>query len=65
MREYFPEPKPLVKVKGELEFPNYAIKIDFRNTTGIDTSCFTKKVDLACLSFNVDKLDIAKLKDWR
>ena len=40
---------------------NYATKIDLKNTTGTDTSSFAKKVDLASLISDVDKLDIDKL----
>ena len=49
MSEFFPEPKPLGKVKVELDFSNYATKTDLKNATGIDTSSFAKKVDLASL----------------
>ena len=42
---------------------NYAIKGDFKNTIGDDTSKFSKKIDLANLKCNVDKLDIDKLKN--
>ena len=42
---------------------NYATKTDLKNAAGIDTSSFTKKVDLAGLKSNVDKLDIDKLKN--
>ena len=41
----------------------YATKTDLKNATGIDTSSFAKKIDLADLKFNVDKLDINKLKN--
>ena len=43
--------------------PNYATKAVLKNATGIDASSFAKKVDLANLKFNVDKLDIDKLKN--
>ena len=33
-----------------------------KNETGLDTSKFAKKLDLASLKPNVDKLDIVKLK---
>ena len=42
---------------------NYATKADLKNATGVGTSKFAKKVDLASLKSNVDKLDIAKLKN--
>ena len=63
MIEYFPEPKSLGKMKVGLDFPNYPTKTDLKNATGVDTSSFAKKVDLANLKSNVDKLDIDKLKN--
>ena len=64
MSEYFPEPKSLGwNVKVDLDLPNYAIKADFKNATGVGTSDFTKKTDLANLKSDVDKLDIDKLKN--
>ena len=50
-------------MKVELDLSNYATKADLKNATGADTSCFAKKVDLANLKSDVDKLDIDKLKD--
>ena len=59
MSEYFPKPKYLgANVKVELDLPNYATKTDLKNATGVDTSSFAKKVDLANLKSNVNKLDI-------
>ena len=46
-----------------LDLSNYAIKADLKNATGVDTSKFAKKVDLASLKSNVTKLDIDKLKN--
>ena len=64
MSEYFPEPKSLGgRVKVELDLFNYATKTDLKDATGVDTSSFTKKVDLANLKSDVDKLDIDKLKN--
>ena len=63
MSKYFPAPKYLGgKVKFELDLPNFATKTDLKNATGIDTSSFAEKVNLANLKSNVDKLDIDKLK---
>ena len=62
MSKYFPEPKSLEKVKFELDLSNYATKTDLKNATGIDTSSFAKKVDLANLKSNLDILDIDKQK---
>ena len=64
MSEYFSEPKSLGgKVKVELDLSNYATKTDLKNATGIDTSSFAKKVDLANLKSDVGKVDIGKLKN--
>ena len=64
MSEYFPEPKSLEgRVKVELYLSNYAEKADIKNAAGVDTSDVTRKVDLANLKSNVDKLDIDKLKN--
>ena len=64
MSEYFPEPTILgERVKVELDLSNYSKKADSKNATGVDTSKFAKKVDLANLKSNVDKLDIHKLKN--
>ena len=64
MSEYFPEPKSSGgKVKVELDLSNYATKADLKNVTDVDTSDFVKKVDLANLKSNVNKLDIDKLKN--
>ena len=66
MSEYFPEPKSSeVRVKVELDFSNYATKRVLKNATGVDTSSFTKKVDLANLKSDVDKLDIDKLSNLK
>ena len=59
-----PEPKSLgEKMKFELDLSNYATKEDLANATGVGTSKVAKKVDLASLKYNVDKLDIDKLKN--
>ena len=64
MSEYFPEPKSSRgRVKVELDWSNYATKTDLKNATGVDNSSFAKKVDLASLKSDADKLDIDKLKN--
>ena len=64
MSKYFPELKSSGgRVKVELDLSNYEIKADLKNATGVDTSKIAKNVDLASLEFNVDKLDIDKLKN--
>ena len=63
MSEYFPKLKSLAEsVKVELDLSSYTTKADFKNATGVDTSNFAKKTDLANLKSDVDKLDIDKLK---
>ena len=52
-------------MKVELDSSDYATKADLKNTTGIDTSKLSKKVDLANLKSNVDRLDIDKLKMYQ
>ena len=42
---------------------NCATKTDLKNATGVHTSPFPKKTDLANLKSDVDKLDIDKLKN--
>ena len=49
-------------MKVELDFSNYATKVDLKNATDVDTSKFAINVDLANLKSNVDKLDSDKLK---
>ena len=50
MNEYFPIPNSLgANVKVELDWSNYATKADLKNATGVDTSKFAKKLDLANL----------------
>ena len=65
MSEYFPEPKSSgrrLKVGVDL-WSNYAIKANLKKVTGVDTSKFAKKVDLARLKSNVDKSDVDKFKN--
>ena len=64
MSEYFRKPKSFGrKVEVELDLSNYETKADLKNATGAVTSKFAKKVDLASLIPDVDKLDIDKLKN--
>ena len=42
---------------------NYAVKADLKNATGVGTSDFTKKTDVANFKSDADKLDIDKLKN--
>ena len=64
MSEYFTEPKCFQrKVKVKLDLSNYATKADLINEAGVGTSNLAKKVDLASLKSNIDKLDTEKLKN--
>ena len=45
-----------------MDLSNYATKAYLKNPTGVDTLKSAKKVDLANLKSNVDKLDIDKLR---
>ena len=51
------------KSVSRIRFINYATKADLKNATGVYTSQFTKKVDLASLKSRVDKLDNGQLKN--
>ena len=63
MSEYFQEQRYLAeKVKVELYLTIYALKTDF-DATGVDTSSLARKVDLAHLKSNVDRLYTDKLKN--
>ena len=50
-------------MKVELDLSNYGTRADLKNAAGVDISKFAKKVDLANLKSNVDKLDIDNLKN--
>ena len=50
-------------MKVELDLFDYATKADLKNAAGVDTLDFAKKTDLANMKFEVDKLDIDKLKN--
>ena len=64
MSGYFPQPKSSGgRVNVELNLSNYTTKTDLKNATGVDTSSFAKKTDLAHSKSDVDKLDIDILKN--
>ena len=50
-------------MKVELDLSNYATKVNLKNATGVDTSDFAEKTDLANVKSDVDKLSIDKLKN--
>ena len=64
MGEYFPKPNSLgANVKVKLDLSNYATETDLKNVTGVDTSYFDIRTDLANLKSDVDKLDIDEFKN--
>ena len=64
MSKYSPKPKSSGgRMKVELDLSNYVTKADLKIATGADTSKYAKKVELAKLKSDVDKLDIDKLKN--
>ena len=61
---YFPPYSPSKnKTEVELDLSNYATKSELKNVTGVDTSQFAKKDDLANLKSEADKLDIDELSE--
>ena len=44
-------------MKLELDLSNYVTKADLKNATGVDTSQFAKKVDLANIKSEVYRLE--------
>ena len=52
-------------MKVDLNLSNHVTKVDLKNVIGVDTSVkeIVKKVDLASLKSEVDKLNIDKLKN--
>ena len=64
MSEFFPKPKSFgANVKVELDLYNYVTKTDLKITIGVDTLDFTKKLDLANLISDANKLDTDKLNN--
>ena len=51
------------KCESWIRFKCLCNKADLKNATGVDTSKFAKKFDLASLKSNVDKLDNDKFKN--
>ena len=63
MSQYFPPYRSFKgNVKVELDLSSYATKIDLKEATGINTSDFALKLNLASLEIEVDKIDVGKLK---
>ena len=49
-------------MKVDLYLSNYITKADLENATGVCTSKFTKKINLASLKSEIENLDTDKLK---
>ena len=64
MIQYFPKPqKPFGgNIVVELDLSSYATKADLKDATGIDTSDFALKSNLASLKTEIDKINVDKLK---
>ena len=55
MSEYFPGPISLTgRLKIELDLSYYATESDLKSATGVDTSNFAKKIDLANRKSNTE-----------
>ena len=63
MSQYFPKPyEPFGEdINVKVDLSNSATKTDLKDATGIDTSNFALKSNLASLKTELDKLDIDKL----
>ena len=63
MRQYFPKPyKPFGRgINVKVDLSNYATKYDLKDATGIDTSNFVLKSNLASFKTEADKLNTDKL----
>ena len=63
MGQYFSKPYESFggDINVKVDLSNYATKTDLQEATGIDTSSFSLKLNLASLRTEVDKLDIDKL----
>ena len=63
MIKYIPKTRPLGgNVTVELDLSNYARKGNLKSAAGVDISKFAKKIDLASLKSEIDKLNIDKLE---
>ena len=66
MSQYFPKPcEPFGgDINVEVDLSNYATKTYIKNISHVDTSSYTLKSNLVSLKFEVDKLDIDKIKKF-
>ena len=63
MSQYFPKPYGTFgrNINVKVDLSSYATKADLKDATGIGTSNFALKSNLASLKTEVDKVDIGKL----
>ena len=64
MSQFFPKQYEAFSgdINVKFDLSNYATKADIKNISGVDTSRFALKTNLANLKTKVDKLDIDKLE---
>ena len=64
MSQFFPKQYEAFSgdINVKFDLSNYATKADIKNISGVDTSRFALKTNLANLKAKVDKLDIDKLE---
>ena len=64
MNRYFPKPYKAFggNINFKIDLSNYVTKLELKEATGIDTSNFALKSNLASLKTEVDKIDVGKLK---
>ena len=59
--------EPYIRSKSKIivnsDLSSYVAKSDLKKVTGVDTSSFNKKADLASLKSDVDELDTDKFKN--
>ena len=60
MSQYFPPYRNSARnIKVKLDLSSYAIETDLQNVSHVDVSSFASETNLASLTAEVDKLDIA------
>ena len=64
MSQYFPKPyEPFGgDINVNVDFSNYATKLDLKNATEFDTSKLAAKSDLASLNAEVNKINVDTLR---
>ena len=66
MSRFFPELcSSYQDIKVKIDLSSYTTKSDGKNVTGVHTSSFPSKNDLASLKSDIDKLNVEKLKCFK